>query len=165
MTRSVIYKRIAICMLIGVGFGVVISEASYYFLGAGETRPPQVIEIVIPAGTAQLVSQGNANPSLPASMTFVVGDTVLVKNQDSVVHRLGPLFIPSGAAATLKLDSAQDYSVVCSFQPSKYIGLRVQPPLSLATRVLGVLEAGLPIGFLIEVYAVFAVPTRKPAPQ
>lgn len=163
MPRSGIYKRIAICMLAGLAVGVLISEVSYYFLGTGETRRPQVIRINIPAGTALRVSQGKSDPSLPSSMTFVVGDTLLVNNQDTAVHQLGPLSVPPGASSTMKLEAAQDYAAACSFQPTKYIGLRIQSPLTLGTRLAGILEAGIPLGFLIALYSLFAIPVNRGA--
>ena len=148
-------------MLAGLLFGVIISELTFYYLNTGETRPPQVVILNIPPGTAERVAHGESSPTLPSSMYFVVGDTLMVNNLDSVVHQLGPLFIPSGSSATMKLDTEQDYAFSCSFIPSKYIGLSVRPPLTLVTRILGVLEAGLPMGMLIALYSIFAMPRKK----
>lgn len=163
MSRLILAERIALCMLVGLLFGVVISEASYYFLRTGETRSPQLVELTIPPGTAVRVARGLTDPALPSTMTFVVGDTLLVRNLDAVVHQFGPLWIPSGAAASMKLDSESDYAVTCSFQPSKYVGLRVQSALTLGTRLAGILEAGIPLGFLIALYSLFAVPVSRKA--
>ena len=161
MSRPVVLKRILYSMLVGLLFGVAISEMTFYFLKTGETRPPAVVELIIPAGTAEKVALGETDPTLPATMLFVVGDTLVVRNLDSVVHQLGPLFIPSGSSASLKLDSEQDYSFACSFQPSKYIGLNVRPALTFGTRMVGILEAGLPMGMLIALYSIFAMPVKK----
>jgi len=94
-------------------------------------------------------------------MLFVVGDILVVNNQDSVVHQLGPLFIPPGTSASMNLNTEQSYAFACSFQPSKYLGLSVQPPLTFTTRLVGVLEAGLPIGILIALYSVLAVGPKR----
>ena len=161
MTVPIILRRIIVSMLAGLLFGVAISEMTFYFLNTGETRPPEVVSLNIPPGTAQRVALGEASPGLPASMYFVVGDTLTVNNLDSVVHQLGPLFIPSGSSSSMKLDSEENYAFTCSFIPSKYIGLSVRPPLTIVTRVLGILEAGLPMGFLIAVYSIFAMPLKK----
>jgi len=161
MTRSVILKRVLVSMLIGLLLGVAISEISFDLLNNGQTRPPKVVELDIPAGTADRVARGEADPTLPSSMLFVVGDTLLVKNGDSVPHQLGPLFIPPGSSASMHLSLEQDYTFECSFQPSKYLGLSVQSPLNLTTRIVGILEAGLNLGFLIALYAVFAMPSKK----
>ena len=103
MPRREIYKRILFSMLAGILFGVVISEMTFYFLNTGETRPPQVVKLNIPLGTAERVARGEVGSDFAASMVFVVGDTLMVKNFDSVVHQLGPLFIPSGSSASMKL--------------------------------------------------------------
>jgi len=161
MFRFPILTRIILGMLAGLAFGVAISEATYYFLQDGEARPPQVIEIHIPAGTAQRVLRGQPEPSLPESMTFVLGDTLVVKNRDSVTHQLGPLFVPPGSSASLKLDSVQKYEASCTFQPGRYFGLEVQPPLTILTRLIGILQAGIPMGLLFVLYGVFAIPIRK----
>ncbi len=159
-----VLKRIILSMLAGLLFGVVISELTFYYLNTGETRPPQVVILNIPPGTAERVARGESSPTLPSSMYFVVGDTLMVHNLDSVVHQLGPLFIPSGSSATMKLETEQDYAFSCSFIPSKYIGLNVRPPLTLVTRILGILEAGLPMGILIALYSIYAIPLKKKKP-
>ncbi len=151
-------------MLISLVLGAAISEITFYFLHSGQTRAPEVVELDIPAGTADRIARGEGAPSLPANMTFVVGDTLLVKNQDTVAHQLGPLLIPSGAAASMKLDNEQDYTVTCSFQPSKYLGLDVLAPVTLTTRIIGVLETGINLGFLVTLYSLFAIPLKKKVP-
>ena len=156
-----IYRRIAVCLLAGLGLGAVISEASFYFLGGPETRPSKVIELDIPAGTAVRVSEGRSDPVLPSNITFVVGDTLVVRNLDSVTHQLGPLLIPAGTSSSMRMDAAQDYSAACSFQPSRYIGLIVVSPLTLGTRLVGIFEAGIPMGLLFLLYGLFAIPSKK----
>lgn len=163
MTRSVVIKRILISMLVGLVLGAIVSEVSFALLNNGQTRPPKLVELDIPAGTAALVAHGEADTTLPASMNFVVGDTLLVNNHDSVAHQLGPLFIPPGTSASMKLATEQGYTLLCSFEPSKYLDLNVLPPLTVTTRIVGILEAGVNVGFLIAVYAVFAVPFKKRA--
>ncbi len=161
MTFWIAVKRIAISMLIGLLLGVVISELSFRLLNNGQTRAPTVVVLDIPAGTADKLARGQADPTIPASMNFVVGDELVVNNQDSVAHKLGPLFIPAGTTASMRLASEQGYSMLCSFEPSKYLELDVLPALTTTTRVAGILEAGLNVGFLIAVYAVFAMPWKK----
>jgi hypothetical protein len=164
MSRSTILKRIALSMLVGLLMGVVISEMSFYLLNNGQTRPPKTIRLDIPAGTAARVARGIQDPELPPSMNFVVGDQLTVTNHDNATHRLGPLVIPGGSSATMTLATENGYNLLCSFQPSKYLSLSVLPPLTIWTRIVGVLEIGLNVGFLIAVYAVFALPAPKKSP-
>ncbi|HTP00042.1 MAG TPA: hypothetical protein VMJ64_01610 [Anaerolineales bacterium] len=161
MKRAVILKRIGISMLVGIALGAIVSEFSFYLLNDGQTRPPQEVQIDIPTGTAARVARGEADAGLPANMSFVVGDTLVVRNHDTATHQLGPLLIPAGASASMKLATENGYNLLCSFEPSKYLELNVLPPLTIWTRIVGVLEIGLNVGFLIAVYAVFAMPMPK----
>ena len=94
-------------------------------------------------------------------MTFVVGDTLVVVNQDSVDHQLGPLWIPPGTSASLNLDTEQNYAFQCSFQPTKVFGLDVHEPVTPLTRLTGILFGGLPLGALLSVYSVLLVKEDK----
>jgi hypothetical protein len=161
MNFPIVLKRLLLSMSAGLLLGIAISEMTFYFLNTGETRPPQVVEINIPAGTAEKVALGESSLDLPASMYFVVGDTLKIKNLDSSVHQLGPLFIPAGASASMNLDAEKDYAYTCSFLPGKYLGLNVRPPLTVGTRILGILETGLPLGILIALYSIYAIPLTK----
>jgi len=149
----VIVKRILISLVIGLVIGVILNEVAFYFLHE-TTRPPKTIELVIPAGTAERIAKGEQPPSIPNNMTFVVGDEFLVINQDSKDHQLGPLWIPAGASASLMLDSVQSYAYECSFQTGKYFGLDVYEPLTLGTRLYGILFSGIPLGILIALYSI-----------
>jgi hypothetical protein len=161
MFRSPVLKRFLICMALGLALGTLLSEIAFHFLDTGETRPPQVIEIDIPAGAAAEVQAGQADPSLPSALNFVIGDTLLVRNGDSVVHTLGPLLIPPGSSGTMKLDSPDYSAVSCSFQPSKYLGLTMESPLNSTVRTVGILEASVPMGLLFSVYGLFAIPIKQ----
>ncbi len=147
-------------MLLGVLLAAIMSEFAYQVLKR-ENRAPQQIEMVIPAGTARQVSGGETPPSLPEDMTFVVGDTLVVVNQDDVDHQLGPIWIPAGASASLNLDTEQNYILDCSFQPTKVFGIDVLQPVTLGTRVVGILFAGFPLGALFAVYSVVLSPHSK----
>ncbi len=146
-------------MLIGLVIGAAISELSFIFLQE-TARPPQVIELVIPNGTAERVALGENPPAIPDSMTFVVGDTLLVKNDDTTDHELGPLWIPAGSSASLSLDAVQSYAYTCSFRPSNYFGLDVHEALTFGTRIYGILSTGVPLGGLLALYAII-MPAKR----
>jgi len=155
-----IIKRIVISVLLGVTLAAVTTEIAYQLLKR-ENREPQQIELVIPAGTVQNVAKGQVSPSLPEDMTFVVGDTLVVINQDEVDHQLGPLWIPSGTSASLTLDTEQNYILQCSFQPTKVFGIDVLQPVTIGTRITGILFAGFPLGALFAVYSVLLGKDKK----
>jgi len=159
MRQSTI-KRILISFLLGILVAAVSTEISYQVLKR-ENREPQQIELVIPAGTAQNVADGQVPPSIPEDMTFVVGDTLVVVNQDEVDHQLGPLWIPAGTSASLHLDTEENYIVDCSFQPAKVFGMDVRQPVTLGTRLTGILFAGFPLGALFAVYSILIGSDKK----
>jgi len=152
-------KRIGISILIGIVLGAVISEFSFIFLQE-TARPPRDVVLTIPAGTAEKVARGEQPPSIPQDMVFVVGDTLIVMNQDNVDHKLGQLWIPASSSARLALNEEQNMAFECSFQPGNYFGLDVRQSLTLGTRIYGMLYAGVPLGILIAVYS-FVVPAKK----
>ena len=94
-------------------------------------------------------------------MTFVVGDTFVVVNQDEVDHQLGPLWIPPGTSASLNLDTEQNYAYECSFQSTKIFGLDVREPVTLGTRLTGIFFSGLPLGALFSVYSILLTSDKK----
>jgi len=153
-------KRILISFLLGMLVAAVSTEISYQVLKR-ENREPQQIELVIPAGTAQNVASGQVPPSIPEELTFVVGDTLVVVNQDEVDHQLGPLWIPAGTSASLNLDTEENYIVDCSFQPAKVFGMDVRQSVTLGTRITGILFAGFPLGALFAVYSILITSDKK----
>ena len=153
-------KRIVISVSLGLLIATIFTEVSYRILKR-ENRAPERVELTIPAGTAKEIAKGQSPLSIPADMAFVVGDTLVVVNQDSVDHQLGPLWIPPGTSASLNLDTEQNYAFQCSFQPTKVFGLDVHEPVTPLTRLTGIMFGGLPLGALLSVYSVLLVKDDK----
>jgi hypothetical protein len=158
--KAALVRRLGIAFLIGMLAGVLINELTFLFVRE-DSRAPQRIELVIPAGTADLVARGQQPPSLPDRMSFVVGDTLVVTNRDSVDHKLGPIWIPAGSQASLNLDVSGQYADECSFQTTRYLNLDVHAPLTIWTRFEGSMITGIPLGILLALYALIAWPMKK----
>ena len=156
---NILLKRILVSLLIGLLLGLVINEFTFYFLKE-TARPPQEIVLTIPAGTAEQVARGEQPPAIPENMVFVVGDTLIVQNEDTADHKLGPLWIPANTSASLSLDQEESLAFECSFQPGKYFGLDVREALTTSTRLFGILYSGLPMALLIALYSL-AMPVKK----
>lgn len=159
MSRNEVIKRILVSLLLGLLFGVVISEVPFIFLRE-TARAPKEITLVIPEGTADQVARGEQPPTIPENMAFVVGDTLTVKNEDAVDHKLGPLWIPANSSAQLSLETEDSFAYECSFQPGKYLGLDVSEPVTTGTRIYGIIYAGLPLGVLFALYSL-VMPAKK----
>jgi len=147
-------------MLLGMLIAAMMSEISYRVLKR-ENREPQDVKLVIPAGTAERVARGEVPPTIPKDLTFVVGDVLVVVNQDNVDHQLGPLWIPPGTTASLPLDTEQQFAFQCSFQPTQYLGLDVREPVTFGTRLTGILFAGFPMGTLFAVYSILVIKPKE----
>jgi hypothetical protein len=159
--RNAILKRIGISLALGLLIAWIIAEVSFVILKDKTDHAPGRVELVIPAGTAEQVAKGQAVPSIPTDMVFVVGDTLVIKNEDTTSHQLGPIWVPPGTSASLNLDTANRYSYACSFQPSKYLGLDVRSRVTMSTRIIAVLFAGIPTGAMLAVYSFVAFPIKK----
>jgi hypothetical protein len=156
------FLRVGVGLLLGFLFGWLLSEATYAFTPDKEDaqRSPQTITLVIPYGTADQVSQGVYNPSIPSDIKFVQGDVLVVKNEDKVAHQLGPLFVPPNTSSALSLDTVNDYSYTCSFAPRKIIGLTVLNRVTPGIRFEAILAIALPTGMMLAVYS-YMLPGRK----
>jgi hypothetical protein len=94
-------------------------------------------------------------------MSFVIGDTLVVINQDNVDHQLGPMWVPAGTSASMNLATEESFSLECSFQPTRYFGLDVHPPVTLGTRISGIVFAGFPLSALFAVYSLLIKTDKK----
>jgi hypothetical protein len=160
MPRNFVLKRILLSVMLGLLIGVIVSEVPFLFLRE-TARPPREIVLIIPVGTSAQVARGEQPPSIPENMTFVVGDTLVVRNEDSVDHKLGPLWIPANSSAQLALDQEQNLAYECSFQPGNYFGLDVRQPLTPRTRLYGIFYVAVPMAILIALYSLVIMPTKK----
>ena len=152
-------KRMLLSIGVGLLVGILSSEVPFLFLH-DVVRAPREIVLTIPAGTAQQVARGEQPPTLPANMNFVVGDRLVVRNEDTVNHKLGPLWIPPNSSAQLALDQEESLAYECTFQPGKYFGLQVNEPLTLGTRIFGIVYIAFPMAILFALYS-FLVSKKK----
>jgi len=158
--KNFVIKRILLSIGLGLLIGVLTSEVPFLFL-RDTARMPRQIVLTIPAGTADQVARGEQPPSIPQDMTFVVGDRLVVKNDDSVDHKLGPLWIPANSSAQLSMDKEESLAYECSFQPGNYFGLDVREPLTPATRIYGIVYVAFPMAILIALYSFIWPSTKK----
>ena len=160
--RKALLIRFLICIAAGILIAIPLSELGFAMQGNTSSRPAKTVVLDIPPGTSAKVAQGAS--VLPQDMIFVLGDKLVVKNRDSVMHSLGPMVIPPGSSASLTLNRIGDLTYVCTFQPTKYQGLTVQEALTLTTRLEGILIAGIPLGILIALYSLILRPLKKSNP-
>jgi hypothetical protein len=154
-------RRLALIFGVSLLFVLAISEIAHALQREDFDRPAEIVSITIPAGTAQKVAAGQDEPSIPAELSFVVGDTLLVYNDDSADHELGPLFIPAGASASLLMSDANQFEIACSFRPSQFLGLTVQEATTLNIRLVALAYVTPATTIFIFLYSLALWPLKK----
>jgi hypothetical protein len=153
--------RFGMSMVLALLFGLIVSEVGFRLVPENNRRQtPERIELVIPLGTSERIAAGEREPTLPENMQFLQGDVLVVINQDTESHQLGPIWVPPNSSGSLFMDTPQSYSYACTFQPSQYLGLDVRARLTPWIRLQGTLAISLPTGVLIGLYAMFLMPYK-----
>jgi len=165
MFQNPIVRRSIIFGIVGLVFGALLSETAFLVMPGMDTRGPKQVLLVIPPGTAQRVALGEQPPSIPTNMMFVVGDTLIVKNEDSVEHQLGPLWIPAGSSASMPLKTDEKFAFQCSFVTTKVFGLDVNQPITGGTRVEAFIVGGIPVAIITVLYSLLLWPPKKATPS
>ena len=154
-------KRFVYILIASILFVGFVNESTHNILKEKTDRPPKTIKIIIPEGTSDRVEKGEFVPTIPTEFTFVIGDTLEVHNQDNVPHELGPLFIPVGTSASLRIEDANKYALGCTFQPSKYLDIDVRTRTTAATRLKAFGIAAPPMAMFLFVYSLILVPIKN----
>jgi hypothetical protein len=157
--RKAILIRVVLSILVGILVSSVVTEVGFRLEGNTISRAPKTVILVIPNGTSEKVAQGEN--IIPSDMAFMIGDTLLVRNEDSVTHTLGPMVVLAGSSASLKLDEAKNLVLTCSFETHKVFGIDVHEGLTLGTRIEGFLLAGIPMGVLLAAYSLVLWPIKS----
>ena len=167
MTQTVLFKRalkrFALVFAAAMVFVFLLGELAHAQIKESFDRPPETVELTLPAGTAAKVARGEEIPSIPAEMSFVVGDTLVVYNEDYTAHELGPLYIPANSSATLTMDAANSFEYSCSFRPTQFLGLTVQEATTLNIRLiaLGYVSPATAIFFFLYSLAIWPLNPKE----
>jgi hypothetical protein len=156
------FRRFLVLLLISSALVWLVSEVTFQLQKGENDRAPQVHELVIPNGTAAEVSTGQKVPEIPDEMVFVVGDVLVVHNEDVADHQLGPLWIPAGTSASLLMEKAERTAYSCSFQNTKYLGLFVQEATTIGTRLSALALAAPATAMFLFVYSLIIWPLDGP---
>ena len=88
-----------------------------------EDPEPQVIEVVVPAGTG-LLDQAD-EPLLPSRLEVHVGDTLVIDNQDDRTHEVGPYVVAPGQRLEHRFTEAGEFVGECTIHPSGQVTIVV----------------------------------------
>jgi hypothetical protein len=155
--------RLWVVLAVSLVFAAAFNEFAYLLQKDRNDRAPMTITLVIPVGTAERVAAGEAVPEIPPEMVFVLGDTLEVKNEDTVSHQLGPVWVPAGATGSLVMKEATSATYQCSFQTSRYLGVDVRQPTTWGTRLTGLMLATPTVAVLLYLYSLLVFPVQSKA--
>jgi hypothetical protein len=75
---------------------------------------PQVVDIVVPAGTQDRLDRGEPVDVMPARLEFRVGDTLRIRNDDRVDQYVGPYLVRAGEQFELTYGAPGHYQGLCT---------------------------------------------------
>ena len=88
-------------------------------------RAPEMHTLVIPAGTSQLIAEGQNPLEIPPTWSFLADDTLQLVNRDRVDHWFGSYFVPALTTREFRLQPTIGGSLFCSLHPSGAITIDV----------------------------------------
>ncbi|MFC2025678.1 hypothetical protein ACFLUC_00620 [Chloroflexota bacterium] len=153
--------RLGIVFIGSLIFVFIINEISFQFLKDKHDRAPETILLEIPEGTAEKIASGENDVSIPDELVFVLGDVLVVKNNDDVSHQMGPLWIPAGTSASLVMEKVDSLAYSCSFQTSRYLGIDIRQPTTINTRITALALSAPTMTILIFVYSLLIFPINS----
>lgn len=109
----------------------------------------RAVELTISAGTAALVRAGELPPNLPRELVLRVGDTIAVRNLDSVAHRVGPLSVAPGGLERSAVGPAffAGAGLICTIHPAGALSVLPRSRPGPAVTIPVALVAAIPLAF------------------
>jgi hypothetical protein len=114
--------RFAVVVAAGLVAGVLLSIVLVIAVRPDDPEP-QVIEVVVPAGTGLLDAADE--PLLPSRLEVRVGDTLVIDNQDDRTHEVGPYVVAAGQRLEHRFTEPGEFVGECSIHPSGQVTIVV----------------------------------------
>jgi len=86
----------------------------------------QSIEILVPEGTQARMDAGEEIVLFPRRLEVGVGDRILIKNDDSASHQVGPYIVGSGQQIVQTFSSPGIIEGICTLHPSGEVTIVVR---------------------------------------
>lgn len=87
----------------------------------------EIRRIVIPPGTAERIDAGESVELIPADLRFRLRDQLVVVNNDSTTHQVGPFTVGAGQTLAKRFSEAATFQGSCSLHPSGDITIEIGP--------------------------------------
>ncbi len=92
-------------------------------------REAREIIFIIPSGTGRQIESGQTAVGFPDEIVLTLGlqDTIIIENQDDVIHSFGPFGVGPHATLTKRFDVPITYEGACTFHQEQQMRLVVNP--------------------------------------
>ena len=116
------WRWLVATLLMAVGLGVAA------YRGAILREDARQLEIVIPAGTAERIAAGETDSTPPHQIELVLGvqDVLVIRNEDSVWHEVGPVSDCTGAHADAALLAAGSHPASMHHNTGKQVEIVIR---------------------------------------
>jgi len=117
-------RGLFVALVVGAGLvaGAALSVGLVIAVQSDDPEP-QVIEVVVPAGTGRLDTADE--PLLPSRLEVRVGDTLVIDNQDDRTHEVGPYVVAPGQRLEHRFTEPGEVVGECSIHPSGQVTIVV----------------------------------------
>lgn len=106
---------------------VLFALGVFGWFAVAQYQNAHTVTFTIPPGTGQQLAAGNQVVDFPSELVFTVGDTIIIENQDNVVHAFGPFTILPQTKLTKRFKTARVYQNSCTFHQDRQMTLIVNP--------------------------------------
>ena len=108
---------------------VLLLFVALAWFGVSKREEARKFNFVIPPHTSQQIADGQAAVNLPDEIVLTVGiqDTIVIENQDDVIHSFGPFVVGPHSTLTKRFDVPIIYEGACTFHPEQQMRLVVNP--------------------------------------
>lgn len=108
-----------------------------------ETR---IVALEVPAGTAAAIARGEDVAVIPDSLLLRRGDTLAIRNDDTVVHQIGSELLPPATTVRIPVTAAllDESSLLCSIHPNGVVGISSFARPGILSTAIPTVLAGVP---------------------
>lgn len=100
-------------LLLLIVVAVVLTAGGLTACGEGSQSQGETTEVVVPAGTDARMKAGETVTIMPSRIELQVGDTLLIRNEDTADQKVGPYFVEAGGEIRLIYGKAGTYEGYC----------------------------------------------------
>lgn len=120
-----LFRRHPVAVLLGVIVGLIALGGGLLWLIEARQTAQRTLVISVPPGTAARIAAGEPVELFPQTLTLRLSehDTLVVRNDDSEPHTIGPYRVQPGQRFTQRYESPGTFDLICSIHGEA--GLRI----------------------------------------